>query len=45
MGPKQYVFAATQAAFSWQGFQLAPKTHTKKRAGARSDHSALRLSH
>ncbi len=42
MGPKQYNFAATQAACVWS-FQFAPKTHTRKGAGTRPDHFAFRL--
>ena len=40
MGPKQYLFAATQAACNGQSFQFAPKTHTRKKgAGARPNYS------
>ncbi len=39
MGPKQYLFAATQAACDGQGFHFAPKTHPKKGAGTRPNYS------
>jgi len=44
MGPKQYIFAATQAASSLVGFSICPENpHQKKGAGTRPDHSASRL--
>jgi hypothetical protein len=43
MGPKQYVFAATQAALYGRVFSLPRKPTPKKGAGTRPDHSAFRL--
>ncbi len=44
MGPKQYIFAATQAASNLVGFSICPENpHQEKGAGTRPDHPALRL--